>query len=543
MKPLIHSPGSQIILSFIISLTCHAQTYIITDFGAVSGGPVNTVAIQRAIDSCAVTGGTVLVPSGSFVTGTIILKSNVSLQVAGTLKGSSSINDYPDIIPSIRSITDGYQKKALIYAEGERNISITGDGIIDASGGAFLGANDRPFGIRFISCRNILYENVELRNAAFWMMHNFNVDTLTMRNLTVSNNSLNSNNDGIGVDGCRNVLIENCTVSSLDDPMALKTSGPFDCENIVVRNCTLTTFARAIKIGTETVAGFKNVLIENCVVNKNLTDADCGINLSIVDGGFMDGVTLQNITIDGVKTALFLRLGNQGKKYMPGIPDPPVGSVKNVTFRNIEINAATNLTSSITGIPGYYAENITLEDVTINLPGGEAAIRPGFVVPENETARPNCDIFGDTLPAHGLYIRHVKNMKLDNVCFNSDVADQRPALVMEDVIASPAYTAIQTGMNQYCLPELPSGSGDVQVNQFTVIPHPHAEILEVRLTENSLQGVVEIFDLTGKRVFRSFFSQEKELHIGFNANPGVYFCRIKSENGNSLTQKFKWAEK
>lgn len=522
-----------IILSLLLALSVFAfgQTYNVTDFGAVgNGSTVNTAAIQAAIDTCTITGGTVLIPSGTFVTGTIVLKSNVTLEVNGTLQGSTNINHYPDFIPALRSMSDENTQKAIIYAEQQHNITIRGSGTLNGNGFSFLGASDRPYGIRLISCNNVLYENIELQNAAFWMMHNLDIDSLTIRNITISNNS-NSNNDGIGIDACRNVLIENCNVSSLDDPLVFKTTTPLNTENVVVQNCTLSTVARAIKIGTETTGGFRNILIKDIVVQPGILTADCGINIAIVDGGFIDSLTLQNITITGVNTALMIRLGNQARPYTPGAPIPGVGSVKNVLLKNITITAESNLTSTITGIPGYYAENITLQDVTINFPGGSASLSPGFVVPENETERPNCDILGDSLPAHGLYIRHVKNIIMENVCFNADAADQRPGLVMEDVLASPQYAALEITPTEYCIQELPSGVRTYSSSRLKVVADANTKSMKVFMGEFSSERIqIIIYDLAGRIVLEKNVVPKDMIELPFTATRGTYLCSVKTES-------------
>ncbi|GIV34308.1 MAG: hypothetical protein KatS3mg031_1843 [Chitinophagales bacterium] len=513
----------------------YAQVYNITDFGAVgNGSTVNTAAIQAAIDTCSITGGTVLVPTGTFVTGTLVLKSNVTLEIHGTLQGSPNISHYPDYISALRSMADASSQKSLLYAEQASHITLTGNGTINGNGLAFLGASNRPYGIRFISCRNVRYENIRLENAAFWMMHNQDIDTLVIRNVTIFNNA-NSNNDGIGVDGCRNVLIENCTVSSLDDPLVFKTTAPLNCENIVVQNCTLSTVARAIKIGTETAGGFRNILIKNCVVEPHILTADCGINLAIVDGGFIDGLTLQNIVISGVNTALSIRLGNQGRKYTPTAPVPPVGYIRNITLQDITIHAESNLSSTISGIPGYYVDNILLENFTVYFPGGMGTFPASFVVPENETARPNCDVLGDSIPAHGVFMRHVRNMRLQNVCFHASAADQRPAVVADDVVDSSPFVIIPSG-NSVCVDALPSAVVAEREN------NPAITILEggqTVLIASKGQAVItdaELFDATGKRIW-SKTVHAREFRFDFSAQKGVYFCKIKFSSETSFTFK------
>ncbi len=530
------------LFSMILPSFLMAQIYNIANFGAQPNGPINTTAIQAAIDTCSITGGVVQIPLGNFYSGGLILKSNVTLRVDGVLLGATNVNQYPVINPTLASMADALSQRALIYAEGVNNIKISGSGKIDGNGISFLGqGNNRPFLIRLISCKNVVYENVELRNAGFWMMHNLNIDTLTMRNLVVFNNS-NSNNDGIGIDACRNVLIENCTVNSLDDALVLKTTTPLNCEDVIVRNCTLSTAARAIKIGTETTGGFKNIRIENCTVLPRVPAADCGINLAIVDGGFIDNLLLDGINISGVKTALMIRLGNQARRYIPSAPVPPVGYIKNITLRNINIASESNVTSTITGIPGYYVENISLENVRIAFPGGEQVVAPGYTVPERENQRPNCDIFGDTLPAHGLYARHVKNLQLRDVCFQATEKDFRPALVLDDVISSALFGVLQGDSNIYCIQPLTSEIRNMELPSFSVFPDVANNAIHLQsLNENSSKQLsIKVFDVNGtfmREIQSPFYTS---LTIPFDYYNGIYFCVVRDDAGHSATTKFLW---
>jgi hypothetical protein len=382
------------------------------------------------------------------------------IDAGAKLLGSTFISDYPDTMPQLPTYVNTYTKKSLIYAEGQENIGLIGEGTLDGQGSSFLGSSERPFGFRFVSCSNVLVEDLRLRNSAFWMMHNFDIDSLIIRNVDI-NNLTNSNNDGLSVDGCRNVLIENCTVDCNDDPLVLKTTGPANCENVEVRNCTLATWARAIKIGSETHAGFKNIHIHDITVEWSSLSfppfvgvGTCGINLAIVDGGYMENVVVENVEMEGIETAIMIRLGNRGRVWEDGLPAPAVGYLKDVVIRNVNATVENNITSTITGIPGFYAENISLEDITINFPGGASNPGSSFVVPENENAKPDNDIFGSTLPSYGLYVRHLDSLQLTNVCFNWDDSDARPGIIMDDVTNTPAY--VVAGSNGGCV-QLASG--------------------------------------------------------------------------------------
>lgn len=420
----------------------HAQIFDITNFGAVgNGSTLNTAFIQAAIDSCHNSGGGIVrVPPGNFLTATVYLKSNVTFLIdsGATVTGSSDIAQYPVITLAQQSYTDNYTQRSVFYAEGQHNIAVTGKGTFNGNGlspSFFLDSDNKPYGFRFVSCTNVRYEGLTLRNSGFWMMHNFNIDTLVIKNLNIVNQNL-GNGDGVNIDGCRHVIVDSIVADCNDDPLVIKSTSLHLTEDVEISHCTVMSYSRAIKIGTETHGPVRNVHIHDIEVKLSNTapiEAKCGINLSVVDGGSMENVLLENITMTGIKVPLFIRLGNRGRKYTPAAPQPGVGTLRNVELRNITATASTNVTSCVTGIPGYRAANIRLTNVDITFPGGRPAASDGFVLPENEAGGPEATMFGDTIPAAGLYMRHVDSIQLDNVCFHSLQYDHRPTLVIDDV--------------------------------------------------------------------------------------------------------------
>lgn len=537
---------------FILSLSVlnlFSQTYYITDYGAVAdGSTLNTSSIQTAIDICNTNGGgTVLLSGGSFLSGTIVLKSNVALKIdsSATLLGSSDLLHYPDINTQVVSMADGYVQKALVFAENASNITLTGKGKLDGQGSSFLGV-DGPFGIRFSSCQNVLIENLELRNSGFWMMHNQNIDTLTMRNLNIYNHS-HPNNDGLSVDGCRNVLIENCTVDANNDPLVFKAMGLYNCENIEARNCTLATWSRAIKIGTETAGGFRNIHVHDCTVewsslssqSTGFGSADCGINLSIVDGGFIENVIIENVTLEGLKQPLLVRLGNRGRNYSNTEPPLPTGTSKNIILRNIDITAEETIPGTISGIPDHYIQNLTLENFTINYPGGEQAIDTSITISENESAKPDCDLFGSAIPASGLFIRHVDNLNLNNVCFNYESPDYREVLYVNDAINSPLFSETEPSStaSKSCVISTPTGilylSNQEREIWYDMI---HKE-LNYKKGVFSHTSDISIYDLSGKVISQSKGNNSNKLQIEINTK-GIYLWKMYSNQGEFSSGKF-----
>jgi hypothetical protein len=508
-----------LLLVFLLaSNVAYSQSFIVTNYGAIGDSiTLNTLAIQKAIDSCSSKGGgKVIIPSGIFLSGTLIMKSNVTLHIDsnGTLKGSANLSDYPEITPALRTYTDNYVQRALIFAENEKNIAFEGKGRINGNGlsGIFITNSNRIFGLRLFSCTNVRYEDLTLQNSAFWMMHNCNIDTLTIKNLTITNHCF-GNQDGVNIDACRNVLVENCDIDCNDDPLVMKGTLPAWCENVIVRNCTFATYSRAIKIGTETQGFFRNIHIYDCTVKKSdrgpLTLlGKCGINLSIVDGGSMENIWIENVTLSGINTPFTIRLGNQARKYTPSATTPGVGFVKNIRLKNITANAATNITSSITGIPNYKVENVFLEDVHLTMPGGLDSLPSNFIVPENETGRPENTIFGDTLPAKGIFMRHIKDLHLCGVSIQTLQQDNRPIYVLDDVIKldSSCITAIQ---------DLDSKE------EMKLFPNPASN----RITfQNTKATILEIYNAFGSKVFSDDNPLEERTLSLENWQIGLYLA-------------------
>jgi len=424
--------------------------YSVTQFGAQRDGvTLNTKSIQTAIDKCYEEGGgTVIIPSGTFLCGGLVMKSNVELQITrgSILLGSTNLDDYElQPLPEYRSLKDqqgGF--RALIYAEDAENIAITGSGTICGQGEKYpLGKDDfasRPRGILFISCKNVTVEGLHLRNSAMWMQHYLNCEDVIIRDLRVWNHA-NRNNDMMDIDGSRRVLISNCIGDTDDDGITFKSTGPSPCEDILVTNCTVSSHCNAIKMGTESTGGFKNITISNCTIKPSqVRDHKIygkytgigGIALELVDGGIMENIAINNIAIKGTTVPLFIRLGNRARPHRKDAPTPPVGKIRNIILSNIVTTDCGNTTSSITGIKDQAVENISLNNIQLNYKGGIKEGEFEFEPPEKEKNYPRPHMFG-TLPACGLYIRHVKNIDINGFYITTDDTDVRAPFYADDV--------------------------------------------------------------------------------------------------------------
>ncbi len=441
-----------------ILMPLYAGSNSIIDHGAIGDGEfLNTRAIQSAIDQCHKEGGgTVLVPAGNFRTGTILLKSNVSLymEAGAVILGSTDLKDYPELYPAFRSYTDvNYVDKSLIYAEKAENISICGEGTLDGQGEDpafdFPGRENykkRPYMVRMIECRNVRISGIRLVNSPMWVQHYLACEDLVIDGISVIS-LVNHNNDGIDIDCCSRVRISNCDIISGDDAIVLKATAPRDCEQIAISNCVLSSRCNAIKLGTESVGGFKDILVNNCVIYDTRLAA---LAIEMVDGGTADRIQINNISANGAGGAIFIRLGNRarhhlalgsggGKKFYfeenEKLANVGMGKMQNITISNFMCKGADTIACSITGIPGFEVQNITLRDIFISFEGeGAGAVRNVIdEVPENESEYPEYKMFGK-LPAYGIYTRHVRDISLDNVRLDYDKEEHRPALLFDDVV-------------------------------------------------------------------------------------------------------------
>jgi polygalacturonase len=433
--------------AMLIATCGKARIYNITEYGAVSDTTrLSTISIQKAIDEChAAGGGTVMVPAGNYKMGSIILKSNVTLQLeqGATLYGSTSLTDYKPMHTDYVSLRTSGQTIQLIYADNVDNVTICGQGTIDGRGGAFkkLAETDegitRPHLLRFIQSRNITVRDVTLRNSGCWMQHYLACDGIIIQGIRVNNRN-NYNNDALDLDGCHEVIVSNMIADSDDDGITLKSTSPRLCENISISGCVVSSHCNAIKLGTETNGGFRNINITNCVVKPSYDQSShfygrlngtSAISLEIVDGGVLENVNVSDITITGTESPIFVRLGNRARAYSPSIPVAGIGSIRGVNISNILVTDAGPTGCSITGLAGHPVEDITLNNIHIAMAGGQG--KTAIPTDEREKAYPEATMWG-ILPAKGFYVNHARNVSFNNVTIKTKAPDARPEYILLD---------------------------------------------------------------------------------------------------------------
>ncbi len=405
-------------------------------FGAVGNGTtLNTTALQHAINYCHDHGGGVVrVPAGKYLTGTIVLKSDVTLhlQQGAEILGSRNIKDYFKVDPFIDGDGQpfGY---CLVGADHAKHIGIDGHGIIDGNGFGFTG--NRPFLVRLAGCSGVQVHDVTLRQSAAWGLNLYQSLNVHISHIHIYNHA-NYNNDGIDIDSSQMVFISHCHINSEDDSICMKTTTQMPCAHIYVDHCTLQSLCAAFKFGSESRGAFTDIHCTDCkFINCRLG----GIKIMSVDGGHINNIRFDHIQMTNVDVPIFIRLGGRLSTFHPGQKPLVPGSITNVVIRNVTATVASESRLLfptgivISGFPRHLIGHLALEDISMTLSGGGTAGDVHVHVPERIKAFPDIDMFSLYFPSYGMFARYVKSIYLENVQFKLTQPDLRPAIVCENV--------------------------------------------------------------------------------------------------------------
>jgi polygalacturonase len=447
-------------LAFVLlfwGLALQAAVYSVRDYGATGDGKtLDTAAINKAIDAAAgAGGGTVYFPTGTYVSGSIHLKSNVAIHIdhGATVEATANPEAYDAAEPNpwsqYQDFGHSHFHNSLFWGEQIENVSFYGTGAIYGKG-LTREANEKV-GNKAIALK--LVRNVNIRDLSFLSCGHFCLLATGVDNLTIDNVKIDTNRDGMNIDSCRNVHISNSSVNSpYDDAIVMKSTHALGfaraVENLTITNCIVSGFDRGsflngtylynersapdgagatgrIKFGTESEGGFKNITISNVVF-----DHCRGLALETVDGGLLEDLTISNITMrDIVNSPIFLRLGAR----MRAPRGVPIGALRRVTISNVRVyNADRRYGSILSGIPGHDIEDVKLNDIRIYYRGGGTKEWAALAPPENENAYPEPGMFGN-MPSYGFFIRHARDIEMNNVEISYLKEDARPAFVLEDV--------------------------------------------------------------------------------------------------------------
>ena len=451
------------LIALFVSGMITAHTYDVRDYGAKGDGKtLDSPCINAAIEACAAKGGgTVTLPAGEYLSGSIHLKSNIDLHLDPGAKiiATSDKTAYDKSehfgFPEYQDGGHTYFHNSLIWAEGQTNVSITGRGMIDGSGltrhdtenagnvqGGSIGTGDKSIALK--CCRNVL-----IRDITIFRGGHFAIIITGCEYATIDNVTIDTNRDGIDIDCCRFTTVSNTKINTPhDDALVLKSSYALKkaqlCEDILITNCTVTGFKLGtaldgtyvpetvnwvcgrIKLGTESNGGYRNITISNCTCLYS-----SGIALEEVDQGVMENIVVNNIAMNHVHHyPIYITTGcrNRGPKERTD-----VSSARDIQINNVTATDCDSLAGIIiTGMPGYPIENVRLSNILLRYRGGMTR-QVDRNYPELGTKYPEPAKFLGTCPAYGLFARHVKGLQLCNVTIMLENADSRPCIITDDV--------------------------------------------------------------------------------------------------------------
>lgn len=442
-----------------------ASVYNVRDFGAKADGTtLDSPAINKAIETASANGGgEIYLPAGTYLSGSIRLKSDISLNLAPgctilAAPAEMKVYDESESFGGFPEYQDGghtYFHNSLIWAEGERNVSITGFGTIDGEGltkrdteragnlqGGSIGTGDKAIALKL--CRNIT-----IRDITIYRGGHFAIIITGCERGVIDNVTIDTNRDGVDIDCCKYISMSNCRVNTpSDDAIVLKSSyalkKPVMCEHIAVTNCHVTGYKLGtlldgtcvpeevgwvcgrFKLGTESNGGYRDITLSNCTF-----DWSSGLAFEEVDQGTMENIAVSNITMDHVHHyPIYITTGcrNRGPKEVTRR-----STACDIQISNVVAQDCDSLCSIIiTGLPDEPVRNIWLNNIRLHFQGGGARELAHKEYREQSTHYPEPRFAGQT-PAYGLYARHVDGLHVNDVTFTYARPDFRPAVLLDDV--------------------------------------------------------------------------------------------------------------
>ena len=443
-----------------LALAAEAQNvWNVRHFGATGDGrTLDTAAIQAAFDAAnKAGGGRVLFPPGTYLSGSLELRSHLQifLEAGAELLGApNDINAYfhpeTNTYAAYQDFGHSHLRNGLLVGEKVENLKLLGPGRIN--GGGIVRSTPKPGGgnklISLRECRDIV-----IRDLTLYQGGHFAIIANGCENLEIGHVVILTSRDGIDLIGSKNVQIhhskiwgnryagpraetvEGTKLEGGDDAIALKNDFALGrailTENVRIWNCELSSgAANGIQFGSETVGDFRNIRIWNITI---LNAGKAGIGITSNDGATIEDIHISNVTMERVQTPLFLNLTRRLRR--PDAATAIPGKVRNITIENLVAKNTRSpqnsaFTATISGLPESAIERVTLRNISIQAAGGKGSEAAEIVVPYAENYSPRH--LGER-PAWALFMRHARGIVLENVRFELEEPDRRPALRLTDV--------------------------------------------------------------------------------------------------------------
>ncbi|HOX03941.1 MAG TPA: glycoside hydrolase family 28 protein [Candidatus Paceibacterota bacterium] len=412
MHPHLLNLGAALLLSAaVLPAAGTDRVFNVRDYGAKGDrGVHNRTAIQAALDACAKAGGgTVRLPPGDYLSGSLRMASGVTLRLeaGATLWASTNRSDY-----------SGGGERHLLVADGVHHVALTGQGIINGQGAADYGARwsapEKPefrTGILlFTGCRDVTVRGVTILNSDAWTLHFKRCEDVAVEDVTIRNNYRRLNSDGIDPNSCRRVRIARCRISAGDDCIVLKSTEAHPCEDVAVTDCFLESAASALKLGTESHGDFRNIRFANCVI----TNSPTGIGFYLKDGATIERVAFSNIVIgpcsatNRTVTPVFMDIERRH-------PNSRVGRIRDVIFERLDITTGSGIL--VQGMAESPIERLTFRDVRIRVPQADSYARRSKPVGGTRTTQDAPDARNTEfarLPAY-FTVAHARDLRVEAV--------------------------------------------------------------------------------------------------------------------------------
>ena len=442
------SKATDVMSELNASKLASVHVYNVLDYGAKADGIANDApAINKAIYACnAAGGGTVFVPTGIYGSGSIRLKSNVTLALdkGAVLKALPGVMNPWEPNPNNKGLMDSayyHWQASLIWGENLRNVRILGPGTLDGTALTRSSKVKKGTGDKCIALK--LCENIEIRNLNIQEGGHYAILATGCENMLIDNVTIKTSRDGVNLSQCKNVQVVHCHIDAVryedgrpaggDDAIKLGSDLSLgkvrDSENITVQNCFLASGCNTLQFGTETIGSFKNIRFENIRIMRA---GKAGISITSNDGSVIDGVQYKDIAMEKTFVPIFIKVSDVAR-----VPEGTYkrGAIRNITFENITATDCFSYFKNrempcvIWGKPGSPIENVELKNVRITAKGGHPALEALLTPEENDERFPR-QVGG--IPAYAWYLRHVRNVRFLNCRFGFEKNDDRPAIVVDD---------------------------------------------------------------------------------------------------------------
>lgn len=440
-----------------------AMMYNVRDYGAKADGVTNdAAAIQSAIDGCSASGGgTVLLEGGTFLSGTIRLKSNVTLEIdaSATLLASGDIADYAPDVHHNRYRNEKALDRCFIYAEDQHDFALTGRGKIDGNASAFPneGSIYRPMMIRLLRCRNVHVENLRLYEAAAWTTAFLDSEYIWVRGVDIKNDK-RYNGDGLDFDGSAHVFVSDCYVRGTDDNFCLQASSKdHPVHDVHVTNCEFTGVCAGLRFGLKSIGDIYDVTVSNCTLNRVWRE---GIKIECTEGGAISDISFDNIVMRNVTRPVFAILNNRFElddygtsvelDHMPEIGTMSRISITNLTATDDEemANVHRRFTDDVMGEPrfngirfdaaeGHPIEDVALDGIRYTFIGGvkRSDIPAEYPRLVDKLAEPGVksseNYWPDWSRAAFMDLRNVRGLDMTRIRLHAIRPDERPAVLLD----------------------------------------------------------------------------------------------------------------